>query len=95
MTRGFDTDAGVLCTIEVASGLGRAACPGPVCPFWEPGGAVLAGRCAFDEIDLDRRAEVARELVRLRDELSSLQEDGAGAQLMHRYHRLLNTSDDG
>jgi len=25
---------------------------GAGCPFWEPGGAVLSGRCAFERLDL-------------------------------------------
>ena len=53
-----------LCALEHA--VGRAgACPESGCPFWEPGGAVLPGRCAFEQIDL-RPLELADELLQIR-----------------------------
>ena len=42
------------CALEQT--MGRVvACPESECPFWEPGGAVLPGRCAFDRLDLGGR----------------------------------------
>ena len=79
------------CSLET---LDDALCPGAPCPFWEPGGAVLGGRCTFEGVELSRYPEVARELARLRDELESLHEDALREQLTHLYHRLLNTSGD-
>jgi hypothetical protein len=61
------------------------------CPFWEPGGAVLEGRCAFDGVDLLRRPGVVSELLRLRQELAAAA-PGADGEALHQYHRLLNES---
>jgi hypothetical protein len=54
-----------ICRLEEIAG--RAApCPEAGCPFWEPGGAVLEGRCAFERLDLDGRPQVAAELIGVR-----------------------------
>lgn len=61
------------------------------CPFWEPGGAVLEGRCAFERLDLLHRPAVVSELLRLRKELAASAPGEEGTAL-HDYHRLLNES---
>lgn len=61
------------------------------CPFWEPGGAVLDGRCAFEGLDLLRRPAVVSELLRLREELAAAT-PGEGGTALHGYRRLLNES---
>src|SRR5690242_14698812 len=38
-----------LCTLERAVGR-LELCPKGACPFWEPGGAALGGRCAFEQL---------------------------------------------
>jgi hypothetical protein len=57
-----------LCRLEQAVGV-EAACPEDACPFWEPGGAVLEGRCVFEKIDFSRERDVARWLLRMRQQL--------------------------
>jgi hypothetical protein len=81
------------CALEHA--MGRAApCPENACPFWEPGGAVLPARCAFDRLDLSGRPEVAAELLRIRSLLESPASAAAEHDLRHLFHRLLNESED-
>jgi hypothetical protein len=54
-----------LCRFEQT--LGRSeVCQEARCPFWEPGGAVLQGRCAFDEVAFTEDADVARLMLHIR-----------------------------
>jgi hypothetical protein len=62
-----DIDRG-LCRLEQAVGV-DATCPEARCPFWEPGGAALDGRCAIEGIDFSREHEVARWLLGIRRRL--------------------------
>jgi hypothetical protein len=56
---------------RLASAVGRAEpCIGASCPFWEPGGAVLQGRCAFERVSLSR-PELARFLLFVRSQLEA------------------------
>ena len=81
------------CALEQT--MGRVvACPESECPFWEPGGAVLPGRCAFERLDLGGRTEVAAELLRIRALLESPASAAAEQDLRHRFHHLLNESGD-
>jgi hypothetical protein len=60
-----------LCRLHEA--LGRdEACPEEPCPFWEPGGAVVEARCAFERLDLSGRPDFARWLLGIRRKLDSL-----------------------
>jgi hypothetical protein len=82
-----------ICALEHA--LGRVvSCPESDCPFWEPGGAVLPGRCAFDRLDLSGRPEVAAELLRIRALLESPASPSDEQALRHRFHHLLNEGGD-
>jgi hypothetical protein len=55
---------------RMASIAGRPeACPEDLCPFWEPGGAVLPGRCGFEQIDLADNPDLAGFLLRIRHAL--------------------------
>jgi hypothetical protein len=82
-----------LCALEHA--VGRAGtCPESGCPFWEPGGAVLPGRCAFEQIDLAGRSDVAGELLQIRALLESPVSVDADRDARHRFHQLLNGSED-
>jgi hypothetical protein len=78
-----------ICTLEKVVGRIRA-CPFDACPFWEPGGAVLQGRCAFEHLDLEGRPDIAAELLRVRDEL---QADGR-EETRQAFYRLLNDCGD-
>lgn len=81
------------CQLEQAMGE-IGSCPENACAFWEPGGAVLPGRCAFDRVDLSDRAEVAAELLQIRALLESPGAASAEQDLRHRLHHLLNESED-
>jgi hypothetical protein len=63
------------------------------CAFWEPGGAVLAGRCAFEGLDLGARSDLAADLLAVRRRLEVLEERD-DRQLRALFHRLLNTDDE-
>ena len=81
------------CALEHA--LGRSApCPESDCPFWEPGGAVLPGRCAFERLDLSGRPEAARELLRIRELLEPPVSAEAERDARHLFHRVLNEGED-
>ena len=69
-----------------------SACPKDACPFWEPGGAVLAGRCAFEELDVAADAAVATWLLELRERLASAESTAAAAAAHRLFSHLLNES---
>ncbi len=43
------------------------ACPEDDCAFWEPGGAVLEGRCVLEGIDFSREPGLVDWLLDVRD----------------------------
>lgn len=59
-----------LCRFQEALGISEV-CPEEACPFWEQGGAVVPGRCAFDRLDLSHRTDLAAVLVRIRDDIKA------------------------
>jgi hypothetical protein len=79
------------CRLDALVGV-MTLCTEDACPFWEPGGAVLEGRCAFDGLDLTRRPEVVSELLRMREELTAAGGGEGRRSALHHYHRLLNES---
>lgn len=77
-----------LCSLEAAVGRSEA-CPEDACPFWEPGGAALAGRCAFEELGISADADLASWLLEIRERLeasSSAEDDRA---LRAAFHHLI------
>ncbi len=58
------------------------------------GGAALPGRCAFERLDLSGRPEVAGELLQIRDLLESPPSADDERDARHRFHHLLNESED-
>lgn len=75
--------------------LGRSEpCPGERCPLWEPGGAVLQGRCAVADVDLRARADLASWLLELRDQLEQERAAAERQRLWRTFHRLLNRNED-
>lgn len=77
------------CRLEALAGRERP-CPEDACPFWEPGGAVLEGRCALEQVDLAGRSAVVSELLHLRDRLHATAVEEQQARGLYR--RLLNES---
>jgi hypothetical protein len=59
-----------ICLLDQATGA-DGACPEEHCPFWEPGGAVLEGRCVFAGIDFARDPGSAEWLRRIRERVES------------------------
>lgn len=58
------------CKLEKVAGR-KVACPEDACAFWEPGGAVLEGRCVLTEIDFRSEPGLAEWLLEFRDALAA------------------------
>ncbi len=80
-----------LCTLEAAVGKVEA-CSGDACPFWEPGGAALGGRCAFEALDVTADAALAAWLLELRERLASAESTAAAAAVHSLFSHLLDES---
>jgi hypothetical protein len=64
---------GTYCTLRLAAEKEAGLCPRDLCAFWEPGGAVLAGRCMIDRLGIDiRRRDLAAYLLELRERLEEM-----------------------
>ena len=88
MTIGYETR---LCSL--AGVVGKVeACPEGACPFWEPGGAVLGGRCAFEELDVAADAALATWLLQIRERLASAESTVAADEARTLFGHLLNHS---
>jgi hypothetical protein len=74
-----------LCRIEASLGR-REACPQSGCPFWSSGAEARQDHCAFEGLDLQGRAELARWLHELRASLSP--PDGDAPEARRFYERL-------
>jgi hypothetical protein len=55
-----------LCRLEQVQGR-EVRCPEEKCAFWEPGGAVLDGRCVLEGIDVAGEPGLAAWLTDFRD----------------------------
>jgi hypothetical protein len=82
-----------LCSLEAAVG-NTKACPEDACPFWEAGGAVLDGRCAFEQLDLEDEAAFAAWLLELRERLASAESAAAADEAHTLFSHLLNESEE-
>ena len=80
-----------LCTLEATVGR-HEACPEGACPFWEPGGAALDGRCAFEELDIEADASLATWLLEIRERLASAESTAAADEVHSLFSHLLNDS---
>lgn len=81
------------CGLHEAFGRSEA-CPGDRCPLWEPGGAVVPGRCAVGDLDLGGRADLASWLLELREQLEQVRTDAEQRRTWQELHRLLNRDED-
>jgi hypothetical protein len=79
------------CSLKEAVGK-HEACPEAACPFWEPGGAALDGRCAFEELDVAADAPLANWLLELRERLSAAESTAAAVEAHTLFSHLLNES---
>jgi len=82
-----------LCSLEATVGR-RATCPEGACPFWEPGGAALAGRCAFEALGVTADAPLANWLLELRERLASSESTVAADAARSLFGHLLNESSE-
>ena len=80
-----------LCSLEAAVGK-LEACPGQRCPFWESGGAALAGRCAFEKFDATADAPLAGWLLEIRERLASAEATAGADAARSLFSHLLNGS---
>ncbi|HEU5215703.1 MAG TPA: hypothetical protein VFU30_09205 [Gaiellaceae bacterium] len=80
-----------LCSLEAAVGK-TEACAADACPFWEPGGAALGGRCAFDEVGIVPNAALATWLLEIRGRLASASSEDEERAMRAVFHHLLNES---
>jgi len=80
-----------LCSLEVAVGK-NGICPEEGCPFWEPGGAALGGRCAVEELGGLTDAPVATWLLEIREKLLAASSEEDERAMRAVFHQLLNTS---
>jgi hypothetical protein len=69
-------------------------CPEDRCPFWEPGGAVLPGRCGFEQIDLAANADLAGFLLRIRRALEQSRASDEDHEALRLFHHALNKGHD-
>jgi hypothetical protein len=70
---------------------GRAQpCPEERFPFWEAGGAVLEGRCAFDRLDRSDGLELAAWHLRIRRMLEAASKPEHEQHAWRLFDRLLN-----
>ena len=79
------------CKLQAAVGM-HETCPGAACPFWEPGGAALDGRCAFGRLEVADDASLAVWLLELRDRLATTESTAAAEAAHSRFSHLLNES---
>jgi hypothetical protein len=79
------------CSLEAAVGKVEA-CPEDACPFWEPGGAALGGRCAFEEVGVVPDAGLATWLLEIRGRLEAASSADRERATRAVFHHLLNES---
>ena len=77
-----------LCSLEAAVGK-TAACTEDACPFWEPGGAALGGRCAFEELGISADAGLATWLLEIRGRLEAASSVDEERALRSAFHQLI------
>lgn len=76
------------CSLEAAVGK-TAACPEDACPFWEPGGAVLGGRCAFEALGISADTGLASWLLEIRGRLEAASSVDDERALRSAFHQLI------
>ena len=82
-----------LCSLEAAVGEAEA-CPQDSCPFWEPGGAALGGRCAVEGLGVEADAALAAWLLEIRERLTAASSEEEERAMRGAFHHLLNESSE-
>jgi hypothetical protein len=81
------------CSLKAAVGKSEA-CPEDACPFWEPGGAALGARCAFEQLDITADAALAAWLLEIRGRLETESSVEKQRTMRSAFRHLLNESDE-
>jgi hypothetical protein len=63
-----------MCRLAAIAGR-ELRCAQAGCPFWEPGGAVLEGRCVFERMNLAACPALAADLIDIREQLDAAARD--------------------
>ena len=71
-----------------------AACREVTCAFWDPGGAVLDGRCSFERLELSGKPELAAWLLDMRRALETARTEPEQRDARRELYRLLNEESD-
>jgi hypothetical protein len=80
------------CRLEAAVGRDEE-CPEDACPFWDPGGAALHGRCAVEELGvLADDGPLASWLLEIREKLAAASSEDEQHAIKSVFHQLLNDS---
>ena len=82
-----------ICSLEALVGRSEA-CPEEACPFWEPGGAALGGRCAVHELGGVTDPAVAAWLLEIREKLEAASASENEHVMRTVFHQLLNDSSE-
>jgi hypothetical protein len=82
-----------LCSLATVVGK-TEACPEDACPFWEPGGAALDPRCAFEELGVAATPPLASWLLEIRGRLEDAGSADEERAIRAAFHHLLNDSDE-
>jgi hypothetical protein len=82
-----------LCSLATAAGRAEA-CPEDACPFWEPGGAALGGRCAIERLGVVADDALASWLLEIRGKLEAASSEDEERALRGVFHQLLNGSSE-
>ena len=80
-----------LCSLAAVVGKSEA-CPEGSCPFWEPGGAALGGRCGIEEFGIALDPALANWLLEIREELAAGGSEEQERVMRGVFHHLLNGS---
>src|SRR5919198_644719 len=82
--RGMSQIESLICTLRLAANGRTEPCPRERCPYWESGGAVVAGNCLIERLGVDvRRADLAAYLLETRERLERAR-NRAEAEQAHR-----------
>ena len=82
-----------LCSLAATTGTSEA-CPEEACPFWEPGGAALGGRCAVEALGGVADPTAAAWLLEIRETLLAASSEEDASELRSVFHQLLNDSSE-
>ena len=78
-----------MCRLEEVVGR-NGACPEAQCPFWEPGGTALGGRCGVEAVAALQDPQVAEWLLQLRQRLEAAKTEAGSDDAWRQFAHALN-----